>query len=324
MGQRLSAAAAPALALALSACAGPDGGPTPGGCITDTSAGAHTFTCEGLRTDAFIPAACERAGCGLILELHGDTGSGPLIDANTGLMALGAAQGYIVVAPTGPERADGLGPTWYTSDDDRLIAILQAFAGAFHTDPKKNHLTGFSRGGYVTWRMLCEHADLFASVAPAAGGSSPGGACDGVAEVSCPFDAAQPSGMPARAIPVLFLLGRSDVPVPYGCTARIRDQAIAAWSLGSPAVVDGDAGYTHTRWTGPSGGGALLETFEHSYETVADGPQSTFKGHCLPGSTFDPYAPRYAVACAPPNAFTWGQQVMAFFVQHPDPGPVHR
>ena len=63
----------------------------------------------------------------------------------------------------------------------------------------------------------------------------------------------------------------------------------------------------------------LLETFEHSYETVPDGPQAAQKGHCIPGSTFDPYAPQYAVACRPSNAFTWGEEVMKFFVAHPDP-----
>jgi hypothetical protein len=30
---------------------------------------------------------------------------------------------------------------------------------------------------------------------------------------------------------------------------------------------------------------------------------------------FDPQAPQYAVACAPPNAFAWGAQVMRFFIR---------
>ena len=68
-------------------CARDGGAPAPApqarGCITDVAPGAHTFTCEGLRTDVFVPAACARAGCGQILELHGDTGTGLLIDANT-------------------------------------------------------------------------------------------------------------------------------------------------------------------------------------------------------------------------------------------------
>jgi dienelactone hydrolase len=276
----------------------------------------HTFTCEGLEVDLSVPAACARAGCGLIVELHGDTGTGLLMDAHTNLMALGAASDYLVAAPTGPPFSDG-GSTWTLAEDDKLVAITQAIAGAFVADPKRVHLTGFSRGGYVTWRLLCEHADLFASVAPSAAGSAPGGDCDGVVEQSCPFDATMPDGMPSLPVPVLFLIGRTDQPVPYACSARVRDQAIAAWGLGAPAVLDGDSSYTHTAWQAP--GGALLETFEHSYETVPDGPWGWIRGHCFPGSTYDPYAPQYAVACAPPDSFVWGVEVMRFFAAHPAP-----
>jgi poly(3-hydroxybutyrate) depolymerase len=294
--------------------------PQPGGCITDVSPGAHNFTCEGLPTDVFVPDACQRPGCGIILELHGDTGTGLLMDANTNLMALGAQNGYVVIAPTGPPRTDGLGPTWFPSNDDALVAIVQDFASVFRTDPGRTHLTGFSRGGYVTWRMLCEHADLFASVAPAAGGSAPGGTCDGVPEVSCPFDASQLAGLPSRQIPVLFLLGRTDYSVPYGCTTQIRDQLVAAWGLAAPQTLDGDDRYTHARYAGAPGAG-FLEVYDHGYETVADGPLGYQKGHCMPGSTFDPYAPTYAIPCAPPNAFTWGEEVMKFFLAHPAPPP---
>jgi poly(3-hydroxybutyrate) depolymerase len=146
MRRRLAAAAAALAVIPLACGGGETSAPAPGGCITDVSRGAHTFTCEGLRTDAFVPESCRRPGCGIVLELHGDTGSGLLIDANTNLMALGA-----------------------------------------------------------------------------------------------------------RPRPVLFLLDRTDVPAPYACTTRIRD----------------------------------------------------------------PYAVEDAVACAPANAFVWGEQVMAFFAAHP-------
>ena len=150
MGSRWAAA----LVLLLAACGGGGGstvGPVPSDCIDDVTAGAHTFTCGGLRTDAYVPAACQQPGCGLIMELHGDTGNGLLMDANTNLMALGAARGYIVIAPTGPLIGGSYpGSTWTLADDDILVAMLQTFARVFRTDPKKTHLTGFSRGGYLT------------------------------------------------------------------------------------------------------------------------------------------------------------------------------
>jgi poly(3-hydroxybutyrate) depolymerase len=289
--------------------------PTPSGCITDVSPGDHTFTCEGFSTDVSIPAVCEKPGCGLITEIHGDTGNGALMDANTNLKALGKEKGYVVVAPTGPPWPGGPGSTWSVSDDEAVVRVIQKVAEVFRTDPKKNHVTGFSRGGFVAWRLLCKHADLFASVAPATAGSGPGGTCNGVSEVSCPFDASQKDGMPSVEVPTLFLIGRTDTPVPIGCTTRIRDQAIAAWSLTTKSTLDGDAQYTHTRWANAKG--TVLETFEHSYETVNPGPWSSAKGHCFPGSTMNPQAPQYAVPCKLPNAFTWGASVMKFFEEHP-------
>src|SRR4051812_14740903 len=76
--------------------------PTPAGCITDVSTGDHTFTCGGLQVDARIPAQCQAPGCGLILVLHGDTGTGLLMDAHVKMRDLGQQHGYIVVAPSGP------------------------------------------------------------------------------------------------------------------------------------------------------------------------------------------------------------------------------
>ncbi|HSO40429.1 MAG TPA: hypothetical protein VLT33_48215 [Labilithrix sp.] len=293
----------------------PPSPPTPSGCITDVTPGDHTFTCEGLSTDVSIPAACEKPGCGLITEIHGDTGNGALMDANTNLKALGKERGYVVVAPTGPPWPGGPGSTWSVADDEAVVRIIKKVAEVFRTDPKKNHVTGFSRGGFVAWRLLCKHADMFASVAPGTAGSSPGGTCNGVSEVSCPFDAAQKDGMPSVEVPTLFLIGRTDTPVPFGCTSRIRDQAIAAWGLTTKSTVDGNAQYTHTRWANAKG--TVLETYEHSYETVSPGPWSSAKGHCFPGSTMDPQAPQYAVPCKLPNAFTWGVEVMKFFEAHP-------
>jgi polyhydroxybutyrate depolymerase len=307
------------LALALAACGSsprvvPADAPIDGippvasGCITSVEAGDHVFTCSMLRVDARVPAACTTGGCGLILELHGDTGNGLLMDGHTQLRALGDQYGYIVVAPTGPPFGQGQpGGTWKAANDAPLIAMVQLFASVFHVDAKRIHVTGFSRGGFVTWRFLCDHSDLFASVAP-------GGAGDGTAfgEATC----FTPGRTPAQKRPILLLAGRTDASVGYATMTKIRDAAIAAYGGAAPQVVDGNADYTHTRWAAAT---TLIETFEHWYETVAPGPFADAKGHCIPGSTTDPQAPQYAIPCKGPDAFTWGEQVMAFFRAHPMP-----
>jgi len=281
--------------------------PTPAGCIDSVTPGDHTYTCGGLRVDARIPAACEAPGCGLILELHGDTGTGLLMDGHTKLRDLGDQHGYIVVAPTGPPFGGLPGSTWHASNDATLVDIVEQFASVYRTDAKKTHVTGFSRGGFVTWRLLCDHADLFASAAP-------GGAGDGAnfGEPTCFSDGRRPS----RHIPFVLLMGQTDASVGYGTMVQIRDAAVSEYGALGPTPIDQDSTYVHDRWTVSD---SVIETFDHAYKTVDPGPFSDAEGHCIPGSTTDPQAPQYAIPCKPPNSFVWGEQVMAFFMAHPMP-----
>jgi poly(3-hydroxybutyrate) depolymerase len=269
------------------------------------TSGDHVYTCNGLRVDARIPAACLAPGCGLILVLHGDTGTGVLMDAHIRMRDIGAAAGYIVVAPTGPPFGGSLpGSTWHESNDAALIAIVEIVRDVYRVDPAKIHLTGFSRGSFVTWRLLCDHADLFASVAPGGGGDG-----TGFGERTC-FTGGH---TPSRKAPILFLMGRTDASVGYSSLVQIREAAIAFYGDSGPSTITQDATYRHDRWTGD----AVIETFDHAYETVSDGPFGSAQGHCIPGSTTDPYAPQYAIPCVLPNSFVWGDEVLAFFQAHP-------
>jgi len=312
----------------LAACAGDDahskivgvidGSPVPdapppiaAGCITDVTPGDHTFTCGGLQVDVRIPAVCEAPGCGLILELHGDTGSGLLMDGHTNLRALGEQHGYIVLAPSGPPWPGGPGSTWRASNDATLIAMTTQARDVFRVDPTKIHVTGFSRGSFVTWRLLCDHADLFASAAPGGGGDG-----TNFGEETCFSN----NRTPSRNLPILFLMGQKDASVGYDSLVKIRDAAVATYQLGTKATVDSDTTYHHDRWSGssvPTVPTTVIETFDHGYSTVSDGPFGSAQGHCIPGSTSDPYAAQYAIPCKGPNSFVWGEEVMQFFLEHP-------
>lgn len=279
--------------------------PVPAGCITEVTPGDHVYSCGGLAVDIRIPAACQAPGCGVILVLHGDTGNGLLMDGHVQLRERGAQAGYIVVAPTGPPFGAGFpGSTWERENDATLVSIVEQVRDVFRADPAKLHVTGFSRGAFVTWRLLCDHSELFASAAPAGAGNG-----TNFGEATC----FTPGRTPARKLPILFLMGRTDTSVGYATLTQIRDAAIADYAAAGPTNLAGDADYRHDRWTGAS----VIETFDHAYETVGDGPFASARGHCIPGSTTDPYAPQYAIPCVLPNAFIWGEQVLAFFVAHP-------
>jgi poly(3-hydroxybutyrate) depolymerase len=85
--------------------------PVPDDCITDVSAGDHTFSCSGLTFLVKVDEQCTERACGLIFDVHGGTMSGAQMRDNTQLHELGAAQGYLVVHPSatpGPLGAPGI------------------------------------------------------------------------------------------------------------------------------------------------------------------------------------------------------------------------
>lgn len=276
------------------------GPPAPDGCFSATSAGHHAFDCDGIRYEVEVSSACALGGCGLIFDVHGATMDAAEEDANTNLRALGSAAGYVVVQPTAPRAA--IGPSWDPArDDPRVFSFLELTMRAMRIDPDRVHFTGFSQGGFMTWRMLCQHADLFASVAPAA-------AC-GTLFPHCSFSGAD---RPSREIPVLYVHGRGDIIV-SGCAAAQRDAVVAGWSMTMDTVVSMDADHTWSRWRSPSG--TPFEFVDHDWSAYS----YLLRGHCLPGST-DIGTDRFGTngyACLDSNAVNWGQEVLAFFQAHP-------
>lgn len=140
--------------------------------------------------------------------------------------------------------------------------VHQALAEpAWAVDPGRVHFVGFSEGGLMAWRMLCKHADLFASVAvlEAANGKN------------CEFT----PGMPE--VPVLYQNGVYDVPSPFPYARRTVARLTAAWGAGAGAVVASDGHYNRTRYI--SARGTPIDFIAHDY--VAD---YVLLGHCFPGS----------------------------------------
>lgn len=273
--------------------------PSPEGCVEDASAGTHRYACDGIDYDVSVPDACVTAPCGLIFDVHGFSMDSAMEEANTHLAALGRVHGYVVVQPNAP----GTPPlsSWTPgADDDKVFAFLELARRVWHTDPKRTHFTGFSQGGMMTWRFICEHADVLASAAPAAGSG-------------CAFTG---TDTPSRELDILQLHGTKDALVSFtGAAIPQRDAVIAAWQMDAGTKLAGDASFTRTRYT--SAKGTAFEFLEHDYSA---GPcLVTIDGHCFPGSD-DPGGRKgqaCSFKCEPPNAFVWGEAVMAFFIAHP-------
>ncbi len=286
------------------------GGPGSGGaggapnvCLQDLSAGHHEVTCAGnILYDVEIPSACTSQACGLIVDMHGYTMNGDSQDENTGMRALGQQQGYIVVQPTAP--TDGFGqPSWDQPTHAPLVAaFLSELVSALPIDPKRVHAMGFSQGGGMTFRLLCDHADLIASAAPI-------GALAG-----CDF--AGPN-VPSEEVDILHVHGRQDPIVSFGAVAvPQRDAALSSLPFGAPNIFEEDGNHRATRWQTPSG--TVFEFWEHDYTTSASVVFVDLDGHCVPGGD-DLGGTPAGYSCEDLNTFVFGELAVAFFQAHPKP-----
>lgn len=279
------------------------GPPAPEGCFTTVAPGHHVFPCDGISYDVEISSECAGGGCGLIFDVHGATMDAASEDRNTNLRALGSAAGYVVVQPTAPPGSGALsGPAWDpVRDDPKVLAFLLLTSRALRVDPDRVHFTGFSQGGFMTWRMLCDHAEIFASMAPAA-------ACGGLFR-GCSFAG---TDRPSREVPVLYIHGSRDTIV-SGCGPSQRDLVITGWSMRMDSVLSSDADHSWTRYLSP--GGTAFEFIGHDYSAYS----YVLSGHCLPGSR-DIGTSRFGTSgygCDDDSPVSWGEAVLAFFQAHP-------
>jgi poly(3-hydroxybutyrate) depolymerase len=261
------------------------------------SAGTTVIKCEGFAYDVTVPDACVKGGCGIVLDVHGLSMSGKMEDNNTGMRALGAKYGYVIVQPNANPAPPS--SSWNPgTDDDKVFAFLKQAITAFAIDEKRVHMTGFSQGGMMTSRMLCKHADTWASVAPAAG-------------TGCTFSG---TDTPSREVHTLYMHGTSDALVAFSVGKGQVDAAVAKWKMTAQPDVESDGKHAWHRWKSPAG--TILEFVQHDYQAAS----SVLKGHCYPGSKDKGGEPGqlFPFNCtesAP--AFTWGEIAMAFFIAHP-------
>lgn len=164
----------PLLFAACSASRAPLAGPPPGG----WSSGRYVVEHDG-RDRSFwldLPAPLpERAP--VVLLLHGYTGSGARIRADSGMAALAEREGFVLITPDGTR--DGRGHRFFDVGyafhrrrvDD--AGLLRALAGRMvedlGADPDAVFATGMSNGGDMSYLLACEPEPFVAAIAPVAG-----------------------------------------------------------------------------------------------------------------------------------------------------------
>ncbi len=116
----------------------------------------------------------------LLLLLHGYTSSGSETEAILQLTPTAEARGFLYAYPDG--TADPLGNRFWNAtdaccdfffsgvdDSTYLRALIEAIDTALTVDAERVFISGHSNGGFMAYRMACDHADRIAAVVSVAG-----------------------------------------------------------------------------------------------------------------------------------------------------------
>jgi polyhydroxybutyrate depolymerase len=159
----------------------------------------------GFEREYYISAPASQGPRPTVLVLHGTWQSGQIMMQTTGLEPLVDREGLVAVYPNGiaTQWNDGraAAAVWGPRDDVEFLRTLVAhLVRTGVSDPHRVYVIGFSNGGMMALRMMCEATEVFAAVA-AIGANLP-------AEVA-------PGCKPTGPTPTLLMNGTADPFVPF-------------------------------------------------------------------------------------------------------------
>lgn len=154
----------------------------------------------------FIPSAYNgTTAVPLVLNLHGYGSNNFEQDLYANFWSLADTANFIIALPNG--TLDPIGSRYWNAFDvggvddvafiDNLIDTLSAL---YNIDPQRIYSTGFSNGGFMSYKLACALSNRIAAIAPVSGTSTQElmNMCD-----------------PGRPLPVFHIHGDADPVVPY-------------------------------------------------------------------------------------------------------------
>lgn len=155
----------------------------------------------------------------LVIALHGLTQNGQIMMQFSGFNAMADTGRFVAVYPNGIGNAWNVGFSGGSTADDVgfLSALIDTLYGRYHIDLNRVYSTGFSNGGFMSYRLACELGDRFAAIAPVSGTMT------GQAALSC---------SPFRPMPLMHIHGTNDMIVNYngGFGNNSVDQTLELWN----------------------------------------------------------------------------------------------
>ena len=116
----------------------------------------------------------------LLVLLHGYGASGSLQEIYFGFKSLANERGFIYAIPDGTVDASGK-KFWNATDaccnfvgtavndSAYLSGVVDEIAAQYSVDPKRVYFVGHSNGGFMSYRMACDHAGKIAAIVSLAG-----------------------------------------------------------------------------------------------------------------------------------------------------------
>lgn len=169
------------------------------------------ITVGGLERSYLVQVPPEPSGAmPLLIMLHGAGGDGERAERVTGFTDAAMANEFIVAYPNGTQAnfvdgelswnagaCCGIARTDNIDDVSFVLAMIAELQAKYTIDASRIYLAGYSNGGMLSYRLACEHSELFAAVAVISGAHN--------------YSPCEPS----EPVPLLIVHGLIDLTVPY-------------------------------------------------------------------------------------------------------------
>jgi polyhydroxybutyrate depolymerase len=247
---------------------------------------------------------------GLVLSLHGGGGTGTGQRGLTDFDAVADAHKLLVVYPDGYDKswADGRGASpadrHHVDDVGFLVGLAGKLQGDYNIAGGHVFATGMSNGGFMTNRLACDRADVFAAIAPVAGTLGVGVACS-----------------PSRPVSVWEAHGTADPLVPFN-GGDVRGRGGVSHSISATSMVnkwraaDGCQGDPSAQVLPNVGDDTVVHRFD--FTACAASTEVVFYriddgGHTWPGGK--QYLPK-AIIGPTTRALDGSESIAQFFLAH--------
>jgi polyhydroxybutyrate depolymerase len=239
--------------------------------------GMLTYQTDTYRYIVHLPASYDGTKrTPLLLNWHGIGSNGGEQEIYSGTSRLAETENFIVVYPTSPDKSWTAGNCCWRDDGGRpdrddfgfAKALVSEITKAACIDEKRIYTTGMSNGGFMSHRLACDAADLFAAAVSVAG--------------QMPDETCQPS----RPMPILQFHGTADATVSYDMPGGSAEgtnvpDMMSNWAKRNGCTKGPDTTFqmgvvTCQTWSQCRGGALVRLCTEEGV------------GHCWPGAGFCP------------------------------------